>query len=116
MFLIGVLAYVLSFGVVDDAVKMGAAKMNPGRALRCVERIGGGTFKVLIYGNSIAWHAPLAKIGWTNDWGMAASAPDKDFAHLVVSGLEAKLGQRADYRICNLATLERNFKTNIADE
>ena len=115
MFLIGVLASALSFGAVDDAVKMGAAKMNPGRALRCVERIGGGTFKVLIYGNSIAVHGPKPDIGWTNDWGMAASAPDKDFAHLVVSGLEAKLGQRADFRICNLATLERNFKTNIAD-
>ena len=74
----------------------------------------GGEFKVLVYGNSIALHGPLAKIGWTNNWGMAASAPEKDFAHLVVAGLEAKLGRKADFRIRNLAALERNFTTNIS--
>ena len=99
---------------VDDAAKMGAEKMNPGSAMRTVERIGGGEFKVLVYGNSIALHGPLAKIGWTNNWGMAASAPEKDFAHLVVAGLEAKLGRKADFRIRNLAALERNFTTNVA--
>jgi len=57
----------------------------------------GGDFKVLIYGNSIALHAPK-----------------NDFAHLVVAGLEAKLGKKADFRIRNLATLEGNFTTNIA--
>ena len=98
----------------SDASRMGAAAMNPVGALRCVERIGCGDFKVLIYGNSIALHAPKADIGWTNCWGMAASAPEKDFAHLVVSGLEKRLGKRADFRIRNLATLERNFTTNIA--
>ena len=101
-------------GDADDAAKMGAAKMNPGSALRKVERIGGGAFKVLIYGNSIALHGPKPDIGWTNDWGMAASAPEKDFAHLVVAGLEAKLGGKADFRIRSLAALERNFTTNIA--
>ena len=98
----------------SDASRMGAEVMNPVGALRCMERIGGGDFKVLIYGNSIALHAPKADIGWTNCWGMAASARERDFAHLVVAGLEAKLGKKADFRIRNLATLERNFATNIA--
>ena len=97
-----------------DAARMGAEVMNPGNGLGCLERTGGGDFKVLIYGNSIALHGPLAKIGWTNCWGMAASAPEKDFAHLVVAGLEKRLGKRADFRIRNLAALERNFTTNIA--
>ena len=88
--------------------------MNPGRNLRGVEHIGGGEFRVLVYGNSIAHHGPKADIGWTNNWGMAASAPEKDFAHLVVAGLEAKLGRIADFRIRNLAALERNFTTNVA--
>ena len=103
-----------SFGAADDAAKMCAARMNPGSAMRTVERIGGGEFKILVYGNSIALHGPLANIGWTNNWGMAASAPEKDFAHLVVAGLETKLGKKADFRIRNLAELERNFTTNIA--
>lgn len=99
---------------VDDASRMKSGMMNPGLQLGTVERIGGGEFKVLIYGNSIALHGPKPDIGWTNNWGMAASAPEKDFAHLVVAGLEAKLGKRADFRIRNLATLERNFTTNVA--
>lgn len=98
----------------DDATRMKSGMMNPGSRLGTVERIGGGEFKVLVYGNSIALHGPLSKIGWTNNWGMAASAPEKDFAHLVVAGLEAKLGKKADFRIRNLAALERNFTTNVA--
>ncbi len=88
---------------------------NPGSALVAKERIGGGQFKVLVYGNSIALHRPLAAAGWTNCCGMAASSPDKDFAHLVVAGLEARRGEKADFRIRNLAVLERNFTTNIAE-
>ena len=92
-FLAMVLSSALSFGAADDAAKMGAEKMNPGSAMRTVERIGGGEFKVFVYGNSIALHGPLAKIGWTNNWGMAASAPENDFAHLVVTGLAASFAR-----------------------
>ena len=99
---------------VDDASRMKSGMMNPGSGLRTVECIGGGEFKVLIYGNSIALHGPKPDIGWTNNWGMAASAPEKDFAHLVIAGLEGKLGRKADYRIRNLAALERNITTNVA--
>ena len=56
----------------------------------------------------------MPSIGWTNNCGMAASAPEKDFAHLVVAGLEKRLGKKADFRIRNLAALERNFTTNVA--
>ena len=103
-----------ALGEADDAAKMDSEMMNPGSALRTVERIGGGEFGVLIYGNSIALHGSKPDIGWTNCWGMAASAREKDFAHLVVAGLEAKLGKKADFRIRNIAALERNFTTNIA--
>ena len=98
----------------DDAERMNSGMMTPGASLRTVERFCGGEFKVLIYGNSIALHGPKPDIGWTNNWGMAASASEKDFAHLVATGLEAKLGRKADFRIRNLAVLERNFTTNVA--
>ena len=100
---------------VSDAKRMGAEEMNPGKGLGCSERKGGSAFRVLIYGNSIALHGRAPKIGWDRDWGMAASAREKDFAHLVVSALEAKRGERADFRIRNLAVLERNFRTNLTD-
>ena len=98
---------------VSDAKRMGATEMNPGSTLGCRERGADGKFRVLIYGNSIALHGRAPKIGWNADWGMAASVREKDFAHLVVSGLEAKRGERADFRIRNLALLERNFRTNL---
>ena len=98
----------------SDAKRMGAEEMNPGATLSCRERIGDGTFRVLVYGNSIALHAPAPSIGWTGEWGMAASARDKDFAHLLVADLEARRGERADFRIRNLALLERNYTTNLA--
>ena len=109
-----ILSVIACAAFADDASRMKSGMMNPGSRLGTVERAGCGEFKVLVYGNSIALHGPLAKIGWTNNWGMAASAPEKDFAHLVVAGLEAKLGKKADFRIRNLAVLERNFATNVA--
>lgn len=104
-----------AFAQESDARRMGAEEMNPGSVLASCERIAGGAFKVLIYGNSIALHAPAPSLGWTGNWGMAASAREKDFSHLVVRGLEERRGETADYRIRNLAVLERNFTTNLLD-
>ena len=99
----------------SDAKRMGAEEMNPGSTLSCLQRIGGGAFKVLVYGNSIALHSPAPSIGWTGNWGMAASAREKDFAHLLVAGLEERRGETAEFRIRNLAVLERNYTTNLLE-
>ena len=100
---------------VDDAKRMCAEKMNPDAKLICSERSSSGKFKVLIYGNSIALHRPAENIGWKGNWGMAASSREKDFAHLVIEGLEKKRGARADFRIRNLALLERNYRIDIKE-
>ena len=39
------------------------------------------TKRVVILGNSIVAHPPDNSIGWSGDWGMAASARDSDFVH-----------------------------------
>ena len=43
--------------------------------------------KILVVGNSILRHGPCKEIGWERDWGMAASAPEKDFVHLLYAML-----------------------------
>ena len=97
-----------------DSERMGAEMMNPGNTLTCMDQARGGEFRVLVYGNSIARHTPWPKIGWTNDWGMAASAPEKDFAHLVAAGLEDRLGKKGDLRVRNMAPLERSFTNDTS--
>ena len=39
--------------------------------------------KVMIIGNSIMKHGVAPQLGWNSDWGMAATAQEKDYAHLL---------------------------------
>jgi lysophospholipase L1-like esterase len=63
--------------------------------------------KVLILGNSVAVHGPAPHIGWTGDWGMAASAREKDFAHRFVDRIAAAAGGVPELRVKNIADFER---------
>lgn len=96
---------------VSDVDKNNSREMNRTASPGVVDRLDSGDFTVLIYGNSIALHGPASKIGWTNNWGMAASSAETDFAHLVVRGLEGHKGKTARFRIRNLANaFERRFQ------
>lgn len=97
-----------AFGA-DDAELHGSEMMNAAAVSK--DRAAADGVKVLFLGNSITLHGSLPKIGWTNVWGMAASEAEKDYVHLVMCGIEAKTGRKADLRIRNLADFERNFRT-----
>lgn len=64
--------------------------------------------KILVVGNSITRHGPRAEIGWNNDWGMAASAPEKDYVHRLYAMLKQR-GVEAYMRIRQCAFWECNF-------
>ncbi len=72
----------------------------------------GGDTKVLFIGNSITRHAPAPQIGWHGNWGMAASALEKDYVHQVVKGLEDR-GMKVDFAIAQVAEWERRFDEGI---
>ena len=65
---------------------------------------------VVILGNSITYAPANASIGWNANWGMAASAPEKDYVHL----LTAKFKQQNTSAIVNaknIADFEVNYTT-----
>ncbi len=67
--------------------------------------------RVLFVGNSITLHGPSAKIGWTGNWGMAASAAEKDYVHLVVDAIGKLRGRKPEFRVANVAGFERAYET-----
>ena len=65
--------------------------------------------KILVLGNSITRHGPNAEIGWYGDWGMAASAPEKDYVHRLYKKLEHEC-KSVYMRIRQAAYWERHFR------
>lgn len=94
----------------SDAELYDSAAMNANPNVESSSRQEGGV-RVVFIGNSITLHERAPLIGWNNEWGMAASAAEKDYVHLVTAAIEKKTGRKADVRVRNLAIFERGFKT-----
>ena len=71
--------------------------------------------RVLFLGNSITLHGPKADIGWTGNWGMAASSEDKDYVHLVAAALKEHTGTAPQILVRNVADFERDYVGYDAD-
>ncbi len=67
--------------------------------------------RILFLGNSITLHGPSAAIGWTGNWGMAASAAEKDYVHIVVDSLAKRSGRKPEVLVENIADFERHYDT-----
>jgi hypothetical protein len=72
--------------------------------------------RVLILGNSITWHGAKASVGWTGNWGMAASSAEKDYVHLLESRIKND-HPNTSFKAGNIAaTFERQFwNYNVSD-
>lgn len=93
----------------NDAARNGSEMMNATNPMAASGTAGGE--RMVFLGNSITLHGVMTSIGWTNQCGMAASAPEKDYVHLTVADLERRLGRKIDYRVQNIADFERGWKT-----
>ena len=72
--------------------------------------------RVLILGNSVTRHGPKPSIGWTNDFGMAASSIEKDFVHVLAAAVKREF-PAASFALANVAgTVERKFRQGLALE
>lgn len=65
--------------------------------------------KVLFLGNSITLHGPAPAIGWNGNWGMAATAKEKDYVHLLLSRVAKAAGGEPKVMIKNIADFERKL-------
>lgn len=76
----------------------------------CAAEVPKGEFnKILFLGNSITLHGPSKKVDWSGNWGMAASALDKDYVHLVTKALAKKDGSAPEMLVKNIAAFERQY-------
>jgi lysophospholipase L1-like esterase len=71
--------------------------------------------RILFLGNSITLHGPKADIGWTGNWGMAASSEEKDYVHLVTGGIARHTGATPTIQVRNIADFERTYATYDVD-
>ncbi len=65
--------------------------------------------KVLFLGNSITLHGPLESIGWSGNWGMAASEASKDYVHLLTDRFTNATGSKPETLVKNIADFERGY-------
>ena len=91
---------------IDQNTVAATAQVRDKDNMRMVSR--GGQKRILFVGNSITRHGPKSEIGWPHDWGMAASAPEKDYVHQTVALLEQKWGP-VDYAFVNFSKWEVNY-------
>lgn len=64
--------------------------------------------KVLIIGNSITQHDLDASKGWLGNWGMAATAEDKDYVHLLKSAIDSEY-DNVVFKWKNISDFEKYF-------
>lgn len=64
---------------------------------------------ILILGNSITYSASNSSIGWNGNWGMAASAEEKDYVHLLTAKFKEN-SAKSVVQALNIAQFETSYE------
>lgn len=64
--------------------------------------------KILVIGNSITQHSPAVNKGWLGNWGMAATAPEKDYVHQLLAKVQT-VNENARMKWVNISEFEKYF-------
>ena len=70
--------------------------------------INGKGKRIMFVGNSMTLHGYKADIGWFGNWGMAASAREKDYVHLTMENVKS-VDPDAAFCICQVSDWERDY-------
>jgi len=102
------------FNAEDDFSQMKKNNVSSANQLKASEYVtfenpNGKGKRIMFVGNSITRHGVLHEIGWHHNWGMAASAKEKDYVHQTI-GMVQKCDKDAAFCLCQLATWERQYK------
>ncbi len=66
--------------------------------------------RILFVGNSITKHEPKPEMGWNKDCGMAASAPENDYVHILMNKI-TETHPNAAFSILQVAEFEWHFES-----
>lgn len=77
--------------------------------------------RILFLGNSMTVHGVNASLSWYGEWGMAASAMDKDYVHVLTESVADATGITPSMKASNISTFESTYNTynlsaNLASE
>ena len=91
-------------------VNSGISRADPIANSKRTQASKGEIKTVVILGNSLVSHTPDLSIGWSGNWGMAASCADSDFVHRLTRDIH-QVNRRVRVVSRNIYTFEIGYRS-----
>lgn len=101
-------ALLIAMGVATLSFNISAAEADiPDEHLKEIVEPKSEAISVLCFGNSILIHGPSSDVGWTGNWGMAASTEQNDYYYSIQRMIEYEDYDNITWSRSSVAPLER---------